>query len=143
MQAFTGVTVYVCTMADIWRSGELYSTSMTLLYFVLTAVEEEIPEVYQQIQKLIKNLVRDGSTFSGTVPGGNYQMLASLAGLMGELRLHDREHRRQIDDMKIRLKEKGKSAQDIALAVQDRYEQIISGWFVFLVYFIVYKYIPE
>jgi hypothetical protein len=54
-------------------------------------------------------------------------MLATLTGLMGELRLHDREHRRQIDEMKVRLKEKGKSAQDIAMAVQDRYEQIISG----------------
>ncbi|XP_053377355.1 trichohyalin-like isoform X2 [Mercenaria mercenaria] len=91
------------------------------------AVEEEIPEVLQQIQRQVKILIRDGSSYTGTVPGGSYHMLASLAGLMGELRLHDREHRRQIDEMKVRLMEKGKSARDIATAVQDRYEQIISG----------------
>lgn len=93
----------------------------------LAAVEEEVAELLQQIQRQSKNLIREGNSYAGQIPGGSYQMPASLSGLMGELRLHDREHRRQIDEMKVRLKEKGKSPRDIALAIQDRYEQIISG----------------
>ncbi|KAL4226590.1 hypothetical protein ACF0H5_014574 [Mactra antiquata] len=91
------------------------------------AVEDEIPEMLQQIERHISTLLKTGPSYGSEVPGGLHQMLSSLTGLMGELRLHDREHRKQMDEMKIRLKDKGKSTQEIAMAVQDRYEQIIAG----------------
>lgn len=97
-----------------------------MIYFT-SAVEDEIPETIQQIQRHLTNLIKNGSSYANEVPGGLHHMLASLTGLMGELRLHDREHRKQIEEMKIRLKDKGRSPAEIAMAVQDRYEQIISG----------------
>ncbi|KAH3892173.1 hypothetical protein DPMN_016285 [Dreissena polymorpha] len=98
---------------------------------MITAVDDEIPEVYEQIKLRLKQLVTHGQDAQDVddIPSATMQMLASLTGLMGELRLQDREHRRQIEEMKNRLKDKGKSIREIGLAVQERYEQIISGEF--------------
>ncbi|XP_052249024.1 uncharacterized protein LOC127856876 isoform X2 [Dreissena polymorpha] len=94
-----------------------------------STVDDEIPEVYEQIKLRLKQLVTHGQDAQDVddIPSATMQMLASLTGLMGELRLQDREHRRQIEEMKNRLKDKGKSIREIGLAVQERYEQIISG----------------
>ncbi|WAR25161.1 hypothetical protein MAR_010865 [Mya arenaria] len=93
------------------------------------AVEDEIPELIEQIRRNLKHLVREGLNASDIddIPGATLKLPASLTGLMGELRVHDRQHRKQIEQLKMRLEDKGKSQQEVALAVQQRYEQIISG----------------
>ena len=70
---------------------------------------------------------KGGSNVEDDFPGGSYKMWASLTGLMGDLRLHDKEHRKQMEELKVSMKEKGKPLREIALAVQEKYEQIIAG----------------
>lgn len=83
----------------------------------------------EQVRRYEKKMVKEGPEVSDEVPGGSVQLFASLTGLMGELRLHDREHRRQMEELKMTLKERGKSQRDIALAVQEKYKEIIAGYF--------------
>jgi len=97
------------------------------LTWLLLAVEDEIPELCEQIRKFIKKMEKGGSNVEDDVPGGSYKMCASLTGLMGDLRLHDKEHRKQMEELKVSMKEKGKPLREIALAVQEKYEQIIAG----------------
>lgn len=88
-----------------------------------------MPELVDQIRRKLKQLVTAGASAPDVddIPGATWHLPASLTGLMGELRVHDREHRRQIEQLKKRLEDRGKSASEVAHAVQERYEQIIAG----------------
>lgn len=88
---------------------------------------DEVPELLKQIRRQWKQLCKEGDQFEGTIPGEHVTMLASLTGLMGELRLFDRENRRQVETLKAQLKTESKTTQQISAAVQERYQQIIAG----------------
>lgn len=81
----------------------------------------------EQVRRYVKKMEKNGSDVADDVPGGTAPLFASLTGLMGELRLHDREHRKQMEELKVAMKEKGKPLQEIALAVQEKYKEIIAG----------------
>lgn len=81
----------------------------------------------EQVRRCVNKMIKEGSDAADDVPGGSAHLFASLTGLMGELRLHDREHRRQMEEMKVSMKEKGRPLPEIALAVQEKYEEIIAG----------------
>lgn len=90
-------------------------------------MEDEQPEILQQISRGLKNLLKQGQNFNGSIPGGHVQLPSSLTGLMGELHQDDHLHRKQVEDLKVRLRSEGKTPKEISLAIQELYEEIISG----------------
>ena len=88
---------------------------------------DEQAEILRAINRGWKTLLKQGQSFDGTIPGGRVQLLSSLTGLMGELHQEDLRHRKQVEELKVRLRSEGKTQREISLAIQELYEQIISG----------------
>ena len=88
---------------------------------------DEQSEMLQQIHRGWKNLLKLGQNFNEVIPGGHDQLLSSLTGLMGEIHQVDLAHRKQVEEMKVRLRSEGKNQQEISVAIQELYQEIISG----------------
>ena len=92
-------------------------------------MEDEQSEMLHQIQRGWKNLLKQGQNFNDVIPGGSSQLLSSLTGLMGDLLDVDLAHRKQVEELKVRLRSEGKNQKEVSLAIQELYEEIISGMY--------------
>ena len=105
----------------------------TVIILTCTAMEDEQSEMLHQIQRGWKNLLKQGENFNDVIPGGPTQLLSSLTGLMGELLDVDLAHRKQVEELKVRLRSEGKNQKEVSLAIQELYEEIISGMYVLVI----------
>ena len=97
------------------------------MIILFAAMEDEQTEILREINRGWKTLLKQGQNFDGNIPGGRIPLLSSLMGLMGELHHDDIIHRKQVEEMKVRLRSEGKTQREISLAIQELYEEIISG----------------
>ncbi|XP_063400098.1 trichohyalin-like isoform X3 [Mytilus trossulus] len=93
------------------------------------AMESDRHEIFQQLSREEKQYSREGSLQDriGGLSGSRLDLIATLTGLMGEVKSYDLKRKEQAEKKRETLRQQGMKEQDIDKAIQTEYQGVISG----------------
>ncbi|XP_052070817.1 trichohyalin-like isoform X2 [Mytilus californianus] len=122
------------TMSDVndamtQKYDKLKSKLLWEMAKMSSAMESDRQEIFQQLCREEKQYSREGSLQDriGGLSGSRLDLIATLTGLMGEVRSHDLKRREQAEKKRETLGQQGMKEHDINKAIQTEYQGVISG----------------
>ncbi|CAC5415796.1 unnamed protein product [Mytilus coruscus] len=122
------------TMSDVndamtQKYDKLKSKLLWEMAKMSSAMESDRQEIFQQLCREEKQYSREGSLQDriGGLSGSRLDLIATLTGLMGEVRSHDLKRREQAEKKRETLGQQGMKEHDIDKAIQTEYQGVISG----------------
>ena len=92
-------------------------------------MESDRQEIFQQLCREEKQYSREGSLQDrvASLAGSRLNLVATLTGLMGEVRSLDTRRKEQIQKTREKLQQQGMKESDIDKAIHTEYQGVING----------------